>query len=191
MDELITLSELLRKNLNYNYNKFKRQFELNNDSLSDYIYSQIDFDNSLEDDVLDFIFKQNTTQFENDVFLRLYENIKQSKYKNIFYLIILEDTYEFIKSKQITKNNVPKFELEILKYLEQESLKNNLMRMEQDNIFVFDLMTLYFEYNYYNTVENKYNNRKLIKSNCPKSCLDKFKIYLLDDIQYEYNKRRR
>ena len=198
MEQIQILTKILRKELinkyydlkllektscTLKYYDLKDQFDYYNQDFDDYYdYNYEDFDDKL--------FEENGLMFEENVLLNLLKDIKESKYKNIFFLILFEDVYEYIKSKEIIDSNLYEYELNILKDLENIDLAKLINNIENDNEFALDIFTLFIEYDSQCLEEDRIKNKKLIELSNNIEYLDKFKIHILDTLQYQLNKRR-
>ena len=118
----------------------------------------------------------------------LYTNYKNS--------ILLNASKEFYISHNSYLNTliVIKYLLEYLFDETHFSLKTDnelLIKLNDfDEEIFFDVITLFFEYNLQNNFNDKYRNRILIKNSNNFECLKKFKVYILDEITFDYEKRR-
>lgn len=207
MGNTSTLTDLLRKDLISEYEILKDVFYLDNqitddsndsdevDDLNDevdYVFSLSDeeIENYLDDEEIDLMidnfFNKEINSFVEEIYNNLENYIKASKYKNIIYLILLNDAFECIKSKIINGIVTLDFEYEIIEKLEDYSIKELINKLNESNTFLFDLLTLFFEYNNSATKMDRRNNRKMIKMTKDRENFKKFKIYYLDDIYYEY-----
>ena len=187
MDELITITQFLRDCLKNDYKNFKNSYfeRLNLDKLlcnEDDYYE--DFDVCVEENL-------EPISFEEDVFFKLIDIIKNSKYKNILYLIILNDVYEHIKTKQICELHLFKQDLYLLNTLESCDLNDLFNKMNKDEDFLLDLVTIYIEYEIDCSFETKMKNKKLLELSNNYHYLNKFKINIIDDIQNQYTKTRK
>lgn len=210
MDNLYTLTEDIRKKLCNEYDRLNENFHENEES-TEILYEIEEFNEESEYEDGEFFEQENeydidsyevdflvneylekeTDNFENNVYLNLKNYIENSRYKNIIYLTILNDVYEFIKSNLLNNCKLKKYEIEILEKLEDHDTDDLLKKVNESDAFFLDLLTIFFEYNYNYTNQNKYENRKIIKTYDNTDCFKKFKIFFLDDIQYEYEKRRK
>lgn len=144
----------------------------------------------IEDDDESMYCDEEDLEYEKKVYSKVIDNIKNSPKKKIIYLILLEDTYEYIKSKQLNDSTLFEYENSLLKKLEKVNLDNLLEEIDNNNVLLLDLLTIFIEYNLEQKLEDRYNNRKKIELTKNIKYLKKFKIYLLDNINYELNKRR-
>ena len=157
-----------------------------------------DFEDEDEfDDEDEFVFVESEAlnddelkEFNEQVELKMINRIRNNKYKNIIYLVLLEDAYEYIKSNQILEKKLEDFEYNNLLILENTPLPNIIKMMNTNDEFILDIFSLFYNYNYDNSLEDKFKNRKLIHLTKNSKYLEKFKIYKLDDMQYKYYKRR-
>lgn len=163
---------------------FDENFDETYDDLDDYNNEEYDDENS------DYEFFEKQVDFENNVFSKLGNYIKESKYKSLFLLIILEDVYEYLKSQEIIDFVLQDYEIEILEKLELHDLDDLLKKLTNSETFFLDMITLFFEYDCEASIEDRFKNRKLIELSNNYEYLKKFKINILDDMHYEYVKRR-
>lgn len=211
MKDLTVLTQYLRTEL-FNYftflkNKFDKKYlenikddilnKLNTDENIDE-FDDEDFEDEDEfDDEDEFVFVESEAlnddelkEFNEQVELKMINRIRNNKYKNIIYLVLLEDAYEYIKSNQILEKKLEDFEYNNLLILENTPLPNIIKMMNTNDEFILDIFSLFYNYNYDNSLEDKFKNRKLIHLTKNSKYLEKFKIYKLDDMQYKYYKRR-
>ena len=194
MEDITIITEKLRNQVIDNYNEYRNEFF--SDKKDNYEYyedddidEEIDEDDEFFDSSIDDFIEYESDQYEKQVFLKLSDGIKESKYKKIIYLIFLEDVYEYIKTKQINQEKLYDYEEILLHCLEKENLNILMKKLDNSDEFMLDIITLFIEYNFDQKAEDKYKNRKVIESSNYLEYLKKFKIYLLDDMQYEYKKR--
>lgn len=128
--------------------------------------------------------------YEEEVYIKMYQNILESEEKNILSLVILNDAYEFAKTEQIKDNLEDKEELKVISFLETESLTNILKKLEECDDFLISIFTLFFAYHSEYYQEDRDQNRAILKATDNLKHLNKFLIAPLDVLQYEYNKRR-
>ncbi|MBE6139337.1 MAG: hypothetical protein E7174_02395 [Firmicutes bacterium] len=196
MENLKTITEMLRDKIKDEYIHLKEKFynDINEDNLDQELEDFDDEDlneNYLEDDEdLDIEYLDEDEKFYNEVYAKLMNTIKVSKYKKIIYLILLQDTYECIKSKKISDLELHKYETEMLNLLEGLNLKRLINKIENDEEFYLDLLTIYLEYQFELNNELKQKNKKLLELSNDK-IIKKFKIYVLDDVQFQYTKTRK
>ena len=182
MEEFVKLSTMLRDDLK-NYYEILKEIYYNSKSFD----SNIDYDNIEEDEFCECI--ENT--FEEDVFNKLIKYIKSNNYKEIIYLILFEDIYEYIKSKQISNLKLYDYEKKMLNNLENLELIKLIKNLNNDQELLLDYLTIFFEYQFENTEETKIKNKKLIELSNNQKYLNKFNISILDDLQYQYTKTRK
>lgn len=196
MENLKTITEMLRDNIKDEYIHLKEKFynDINEYNLDQELEDFDDEDlneNYLEDDEdLDIEYLDEDEKFYNEVYAKLMNTIKASKYKKIIYLILLQDTYECIKSKKISDLELHKYETEMLNLLGGLNLKRLINKIENDEEFYLDLLTIYLEYQFELNNELKQKNKKLLELSNDKM-IKKFKIYVLDDVQFQYTKTRK
>ncbi len=154
--------------------------ETDTDDLDDEEYDM------LADEEIDY----NSSRFNEEVEMKLVEEIRKSDYKKIIYLILLEDIYEACKSRQILNENLADYEKNYINLLEGASLKDIFNCFEKDDEFLLDTFSLFYGYNISSSIEDRYKNRKLIELAGNYSYLEKFSVHTMDDAQYEYYKRR-
>lgn len=207
MEIVSTLTEELRNKLIIEFKQLKEKLYINcefddendfdiNDDEDEF---DVEFDNDyaveIDNNELDSTFDEykdeELNNFQKNVYLNLSKFIKDNKYKNIFYLIILKDVYECIKTKVLINVKVQDEEYEILEKLEDHDLEDLLRKINESEAFFLNLLTIFFIYNDDYTIIDKYKNRKIIEKSNNKQYLDKFKISFLDDIQYQYIKTRK
>ena len=190
MYKITIITEYLRSQLISFYRQLKLNFDT--DYNCDEEIDEIDEDSNYEDDELneDYDIEINYLNYKEKVEEKIIKKIKKSEYKNIIYLILLEDVYEFIKSKQISNIEIHLYESDILNMLENTSLLKLINLLNNDDEFLLDIFSLFYDYNINNSMEQKIKNKTLIKLTNSSQFLEKFKIYKFDDMQYYINKRR-
>ena len=188
MDEFITVTQLLRDCVKNNYNNLKNIYfkKMKLDNI-------LDNDDDLIDEDYDFYLEDNLNKitFEEDVFFKLMQKIKYSKYKNMIYLIFLNDVYISLKTKHISGFNIPLDEIQILNTIENNKVNILLKKIDVNENFLLDILTLYIEYELDSTLETKLKNLKILELSNNLKTLDKFNIYILDNLQYQYKKTRK
>jgi len=133
----------------------------------------------------------NDYDFIQDVYVELIDYIKNNQYKRIIYLILFEDIYEYMKSKEIANLKVYDYEKNIINNLENLDLTNLIKKINNNQELLLDYLTIFFEYQFENTEETKIKNKKLIELSNNQKYLNKFNISILDDLQYQYTKTRK
>ena len=192
MEEITIITEELRKQVINKYNEYRSEFLINEDNNYYYEndYVEDDFDEDDFDEYIDDFIEYDADQYVDQIFFKLSDNIRKSKYKKIIYLIFLEDAYEYIKIRQINQKSLNDYEEVLLYCLEEENLNILLKKFDIFDEFLLDIITIFIQYNLEQKIEDRYKNRKQIELSNHIDCLKKFKIYLLDNMQYEYTKRR-
>lgn len=180
MEDFETLTKILRKDL---MNKYRELFDNYSESNCDDEEYYEEYDNFYEDEAFE------DDNYDEEVLEKLLDFIISSKYKNIFKLIIFNDVYEYIKTREISEIQLYKYELEILDKLENNDLIELLDKINYSKNFFLDLVTIFIEYNNDSFIEQeKYKNKKLLELSNNIDKLKKFKIYLFDDLQIQYKK---
>lgn len=187
MEEITIITEELRKQIINKYIEYRSEFLINEDNN---YYDEDDYDEDDFDEYIDDFIEYEADQYEDQIFFKLSDNIRKSKYKKIIYLIFLEDAYEYIKIRQINQKSLNAYEEVLLYFLEEENLNILLKKFDISDEFLLDIITIFIQYNLEQKIEDRYKNRKQIELSNNIDCLKKFKIYLLDNMQYEYTKRR-
>lgn len=192
MEEITIITEELRKQVINKYNEYRSEFLINEDNnyYDENDYFEDDFDEDDFDEYIDDFIEYDADQYVDQIFFKLSDNIRKSKYKKIIYLIFLEDAYEYIKIRQINQKSLNDYEEVLLYCLEEENLNILLKKFDISDDFLLDIITIFIQYNLEQKIEDRYKNRKQIELSNHIDCLKKFKIYLLDNMQYEYTKRR-
>lgn len=195
MENFITLTEKITNEILSYYETTKLQFEkLTNyeDYEDDWEYEE---ENMIETENfqtnLDEFMEDNFEEYENKVFKKVIEYINNSKYKNIAYLIIMQDAWEYLKTKQIINMELFDYQQSMLDFLENWDLKHFFSKIKESEEFSIDLFVLFIEYHYTHEIENRMVNRKLIELANKDKNYDKFKIKIIDDIGYQYKKTRK
>ncbi len=189
--KIITINEILRKNVIDTYYTYKNEYMYDIENDDENIEYELDeFDTDEFDDNIDLFIEEQKIDFEEKVVSKLINDIKSSKYKKMIYLILLQDAFEFIKTEQIKKNGIDIYEKDIITHLENLDVDRLIHLLDFDDEIFFDIITLFFEYNLQNNFNDKYRNRTLIRNSNSFECLKKFKVYMLDDITFNLEKRR-
>ena len=188
MEEFITITQILRDQIKINYNYLKNSYfdKINLDNMFDNeenFYNE-NFEMDLEDN-------NEESTFEYDVFFVLMKKIKYSKYKKILCLILLKDVYINLKAKYISGINILSEEKEILYTLEKDNIDKLIELMNSNEDFFFDILTIYIENEIDSTLETKLKNKKILELSNNLNNVKKFKISILDDMQYQYIKTRK
>ena len=185
-----TINEILRKKIIDTYYNYKQEYmpDIEDNQEIEDEFDDIDI-NEFEDNIDEFIEEQKI-DFEEKVISRLIDDIKSSKYKKIIYLILLQDAFEHIKTEQLKNKCIGIYEKDMIVHLENLDIDRLIHLLDFDEEIFFDVITLFFEYNLQNNFNDKYRNRILIKNSNNFECLKKFKVYILDEITFDYEKRR-
>lgn len=202
MDQITILTEFLRKAVFDKYNIYSADFK--NDSM---ISEDEEFVDKFEEDPeekndnkseisikiiggdeldkhIGEVLLQSDLEFEDKVCIKLIDNIKSSCYKRLIYYILLQDVFEYIKTRQRENEDLWECEVKTLQKLENLTLEKLIKLMDSDICFLQDILELFVEYIKERDIEDRLINRRKIESSPSIECLKKFRIYLLDDIQY-------
>ena len=172
------------------YDKYEDQDYSDYDEQEYDEYEDQNCDDSIDYDKEDT--KSKEDRYDEDVLGKLVNYIINSKYKNLFKLIILNDVYEYIKSKEISELALYTYEEEMLEKLENDDLNDLLDKIKRSENFFDDLVAVFLEYNQNTLIEqDKYKNIKLIELSNNIDKLQKFKIHIFDDLQFQYKKTRK
>ena len=172
------------------YDKYEDQDYSDYDEQEYDEYEDQNCDDSIDYDKEDT--KSKEVRYDEDVLGKLVNYIINSKYKNLFKLIILNDVYEYIKSKEISELALYTYEEEMLEKLENDDLNDLLDKIKRSENFFDDLVAVFLEYNQNTLIEqDKYKNIKLIELSNNIDKLQKFKIHIFDDLQFQYKKTRK
>ena len=190
-----TITEMLRKLIVGKYYDLKEMFYNNTgENFEEDIYDVDDFednndfqDEEFDENIDDFIEEQGNN-FRNEVYDNLIDDIRNRKYKKLMYLIILKDNFEYLKSRKIKYTYLGCYEDELLINLESIEPDKFSELLDADNELFLDALTIFLEYNILYDIDSKHELRKLLKYK--KVSLKKFKINLLDDMEYQLNKKR-
>ena len=200
MEEFTTITRILRDELMEKYRSLQNNIEIENDEEThdiDFFYESIDdySENNLEDDdeYYNNEFDEEDIIFDDfdKVLLKLIYYTKENEYKNLLYLIIFNDIYEYLKVNQICNNDIYDHEIKILDFLETFNISELINKLDTSNAFFMDIMEIFTEYQIICTEEEKNKNKKIIELTNNTKYIDKFKINLLDDIQKQYTKTRK
>lgn len=196
--ELITLTQTLRNQIMENYYKYAEEMHDNYDKISEIMGFSQDYDEFSDDinclnenDYLDDeeIFKNKPYIYNEQIIYKTIVDIKSSKYKKVIYLIILKDSLEYIKSQVLKKNFIYNSEKYLMMLLDNFGIKKLLNAADKDDAFLFDIINIFLEYNVTYDNKGKYENRLILKKQ--KSDTSKqFKLSILDDFQYYYEKNK-
>ena len=197
MEDLKIITEYLREELIKFYKDLKAKFDSIEciDEEDEYEDDYDDNSQNLSDEDLEKLADEfsddNYYRYQREVEDKLLNKIKNSKFKKLIYFILLEDVYEYVKSEQILDGVLIDYEECYLDILEKESLEKLIDLFDNDIEFLLDIFSMFYDYNIYNTKDDKFKNRKLIELSGNLKYLEKFKVYKFDDIQYVYQKRKR
>lgn len=169
---LVVLTELLRRELIKKYLIY-----MNASVLEDEMPN-------IDKQYLEFI-KIENSKYANKVILNFINN---SKYKKIFYLVLLQDSAISIKIKKLKSKKIDEYEDKLLYYLFNLETNTIIKLLEKDEELLLDFILLFLEYNLSYSKKEKYNNISLLDKTTDIGCLKKFKVYFLDNVQYEYDK---
>lgn len=202
--DLITLTQALRNQIMENYYKYKKEVSNDNDEVEedldelddeeDILDNETDDENiQIDDDELedddDECDEELYSIYDEEVILKVIDDIKNSMYKNLIHMIIFSDCLEYIKSRAVRKRFISNDEKYLLILLENFNTKKLLKIIDTDDEFLLDVMTIFLEYNITCTNEEKYENRLILKRQ--KTRISKqFKLSILDDIQQYYDKNK-
>lgn len=204
MEEFETLTKILRKELMTKYRELyhdysKKQYE--NENYGDYDdYDDENFEDYYDENYEDFEDEEDDTDnkednideedlYDEEVLDKIVRFILNSKYRNIFKLIIFNDVYEYIKSKEISGISLYEYEQEMLEKLENDSLYELLDKIKCSENFFDDLVAVFLEYNQNTLIEQeRYKNIKLLELSNNIDKLKKFKVYFFDNLQFQYKK---
>ena len=193
MEEFITLTKLLRDEIIEQYrtlhNNFYTKKEIEDEfdeSFDDEINNEIDevIDDEADDEIDDEV-------EYNKIFLTIIEYIKSNKYKNILYLIVFNDVYEYLKVKQICNIDMYPYEKDLLNFLETFNNNELINKANTSIIFFMDIIKLFTNYQIIFTKEEIEKNKKILELSNNLEYNDKYKISFLDNIQKQYSKTRK
>ena len=158
MEDLILVTEYLREKLIKHYQDLKAKFDIIDDIDED----DESYDESLEDmsdddfkEIADELSDENYSRYQEEVEYKILDKIRNSKFKTLIYLVLLEDVYEYIKSEQILDGILIDYEECYLNTLEKTSLKKLINSFDNDDEFLLDIFSMFYEYNIYNTEDDK------------------------------------
>ena len=188
----ITITEFLRNKINNKYYELKNDFfnkaEKKYDEEEFYDEDIVEEDNDFENYIEDYL-EEISIEYEEKVTKELAKFIRNNQYKNIMYLIILKDCFEYLKTEKLNHRSITSEEQEILQNLEHINLTIFFKALDLNDELFFDIITIFLEYNVLFNIEEKYNKRSLLKQTND-NYHNNFKISILDDLQYVYQKRR-
>lgn len=188
----ITITEFLRNKISNKYYELKNNFFIKAEKKEDeeefddedIVEEDNDFENYIED-----YLEEISIEYEEKVTKELAKFIRNNQYKNIMYLIILKDCFEYLKTEKLNHRSITSEEQEILQNLEHIDLTIFFKALDLNDELFFDIITIFLEYNVLFNIEEKYNKRSLLKQTND-NYHNNFKISILDDLQYVYQKRR-
>lgn len=188
----ITITEFLRNKISNKYYELKNNFFIKAEKKEDeeefddedIVEEDNDFENYIED-----YLEEISIEYEEKVTKELAKFIRNNQYKNIMYLIILKDCFEYLKTEKLNHRSITSEEQEILQNLEHIDLTIFFKALDLNDELFFDIITIFIEYNVLFNIEEKYNKRSLLKQTND-NYHNNFKISILDDLQYVYQKRR-
>lgn len=188
----ITITEFLRNKISNKYYELKNDFfnkaEKKDDEEEFDDEDTIEEDNDFENSIDDYL-EEISIEYEEKVTKELAKFIRNNQYKNIMYLIILKDCFEYLKTEKLNHRSITSEEQEILQNLEHIDLTIFFKALDLNDELFFDIITIFIEYNILFNIEEKYNKRSLLKQTND-NYHNNFKISILDDLQYVYQKRR-
>lgn len=188
----ITITEFLRNKISNKYYELKNDFfnkvEKKDDEEEFYDEDIVEEDNDFENYIEDYL-EEISIEYEEKVTKELAKFIRNNQYKNIMYLIILKDCFEYLKTEKLNHRSITSEEQEILQNLEHINLTIFFKALDLNDELFFDIITIFLEYNVLFNIEEKYNKRSLLKQTND-NYHNNFKISILDDLQYVYQKRR-
>lgn len=188
----ITITEFLRNKINNKYYELKNDFfskaEKKEDEEEFYDEDIVEEDNDFENYIEDYL-EEISIEYEEKVTKELAKFIRNNQYKNIMYLIILKDCFEYLKTEKLNHRSITSEEQRILQNLEHIDLTIFFKALDLNDELFFDIITIFLEYNVLFNIEEKYNKRSLLKQTND-NYHNNFKISILDDLQYVYQKRR-
>lgn len=188
----ITITEFLRNKIINKYYELKNDFfnkaEKKDDEEEFDDEDTIEEDNDFENSIDDYL-EEISIEYEEKVTKELAKFIRNNQYKNIMYLIILKDCFEYLKTEKLNHRSITSEEQEILQNLEHIDLTIFFKALDLNDELFFDIITIFIEYNVLFNIEEKYNKRSLLKQTND-NYHNNFKISILDDLQYVYQKRR-
>lgn len=188
----ITITEFLRNKISNKYYELKNDFfnkaEKKDDEEEFDDEDTIEEDNDFENSIDDYL-EEISIEYEEKVTKELAKFIRNNQYKNIMYLIILKDCFEYLKTEKLNHRSITSEEQEILQNLEHIDLTIFFKALDLNDELFFDIITIFIEYNVLFNIEEKYNKRSLLKQTND-NYHNNFKISILDDLQYVYQKRR-
>lgn len=188
----ITITEFLRNKISNKYYELKNDFfnkaEKKDDEEEFDDEDTIEEDNDFENSIDDYL-EEISIEYEEKVTKELAKFIRNNQYKNIMYLIILKDCFEYLKTEKLNHRSITSEEQEILQNLEHIDLTIFFKALDLNDELFFDIITIFLEYNVLFNIEEKYNKRSLLKQ-ANDNYHNNFKISILDDLQYVYQKRR-
>ena len=188
----ITSTEFLRNKISNKYYELKNDFfnkaEKKDDEEEFYDEDIVEEDNDFENYIEDYL-EEISIEYEEKVTKELAKFIRNNQYKNIMYLIILKDCFEYLKTEKLNHRSITSEEQEILQNLEHINLTIFFKALDLNDELFFDIITIFLEYNVLFNIEEKYNKRSLLKQTND-NYHNNFKISILDDLQYVYQKRR-
>ena len=202
IEDIKIITSILRENLYNMYNELKTDFfskqgmdytENDEEDFQEDLDETYDTESEYDDDdYLDSEFDdyEDLLLIEEEVYMALVEKIKSNSYCNLIFCIILSDVYEYIKTYKIIGKKINKDEEKILEFLELWDLNTLLKKINEDDVFIMDLITVYFDYDGSYNYEDRIKNKKLIELSGNLAQLNKFCINELDKLDYETSKRR-
>ena len=116
--DFITLTQALRNQIMENYHKYKKELSNDNNEVEEDLDElddeediwddetddeniQVDDDDELDDD--DECEEELYSIYDEEVILKVIDDIKNSMYKNLIHMIIFSDCLEYIKSRAVRK----------------------------------------------------------------------------------------
>lgn len=188
MEKFTTITKILRDEI------MKKYKNLRNDLSKEYCKDLNNIDYSIDEtdkNELEALQEYYVPYVEEKTLKELVDYIKNNKYKNLLYLIIFNDVYEYIKVNQVCNNTAYDDDLEILDFLETFNIKELINKANTSNTFLTDIVKIFTYYHLVCTTEDLNKNKKIIELSNNTKHINKFKIHILDDIQRQYTKTRK
>ena len=102
----------------------------------------------------------------------------------------MQDVWEYLKSRDVSRLPLMSYETATLEFLENWDIKKIFKKLNSSSDFDLNLLTIFLEYHDLNDIENRIKNKTIIELTGNDQTFNKFKINVIDDIQYEYVKRK-
>lgn len=189
MEKFNTITQILRTEFLETYRNLQNEF--NKSEYSDDDDTDFFEDDDIEENELEDSEENNVFDIDKEILCDLAIYTRNHEFKNLLYLIMFNDVYEYIKVNQICDNTTFDYEIKILNFLETFSINELIDKVDSSCAFLVDVVRIFTEYQIYYTKNEKTKSRKILELTNNIKNINKFKICILDDIQKQYTKTKK